>query len=84
MGACPACRGFGRSIGIDLERAIPDRSLSIYQGVVKPFQTENGKQCQRDLIEICGGAQRSTRTVHLTNCPKADQNWVLQGDLIRI
>ena len=29
LGACPKCRGFGRSIGIDLDLAIPDRSLSI-------------------------------------------------------
>ena len=28
LGACPECRGFGRTIAIDLNRAIPDRSLS--------------------------------------------------------
>ena len=27
LGACPACQGFGRVIGVDLEKAIPDRSL---------------------------------------------------------
>src|SRR5207302_1274453 len=32
LGACPECRGFGRTIAIDLNRAIPDRSLSIAQG----------------------------------------------------
>ena len=36
IGACPQCRGFGRTIGIDLERALPDKSLSIKQGVSKP------------------------------------------------
>ena len=39
LGACPACRGFGRTIGIDLNRAMPDQSLSIADGVVKPFQS---------------------------------------------
>src|SRR5581483_4936849 len=29
LGACPECRGFGRTIAIDLNKAIPDRSLSI-------------------------------------------------------
>jgi excinuclease ABC subunit A len=42
LGACPACRGFGRTIGIDLDRAMPNRSLSIAEGVVKPFQTVPG------------------------------------------
>jgi excinuclease ABC subunit A len=39
LGACPECRGFGRVIGIDLRRAIPDTNLSIAGGVVKPFQS---------------------------------------------
>src|SRR5262249_7529405 len=55
-GACPTCRGFGRTIALDLMRAIPDRSLSIAQGVVKPFQTENGRECQRDLMR-CAAAK---------------------------
>jgi excinuclease ABC subunit A len=50
LGACPACRGFGRTISIDFLRAIPDRNLSIAEGCVKPFQTENGADCQRDLV----------------------------------
>ncbi|MDP9291325.1 MAG: hypothetical protein M3O82_03050, partial [Verrucomicrobiota bacterium] len=50
VGACPRCRGFGRTITIDLDRAIPDRNLSIANGAVRPFQTENGRECQRDLL----------------------------------
>src|SRR5438477_1827033 len=38
LGACPECRGFGRTIAIDLNKAIPDRSLSIKQGVVRVFR----------------------------------------------
>ncbi len=32
VGACDRCRGFGRTIGVDLDLIIPDRSLSIEQG----------------------------------------------------
>jgi excinuclease ABC subunit A len=53
LGACPKCRGFGRVIGIDLEKAVPDPSLSIRQGAIKPFQGERGEECQRDLIRHC-------------------------------
>jgi excinuclease ABC subunit A len=79
LGACPACRGFGRSIGIDLERAIPDRSLSIYDGVVKPFQSESGQECQRDLVKY---AELREISVHrpFELLAKADQDWVLHGD----
>ena len=38
LGACPECRGFGRTIAIDLNKAIPDRSLTIKQGVVRVFR----------------------------------------------
>ncbi len=53
QGACPACRGFGRTIEIDYERALPDRRLSIKGGVVKPWQSGFSVECQRDLIKHC-------------------------------
>ncbi len=53
IGACPECRGFGRTIEIDYHLALPDRRLSIAQGVVKPWQTESNAECQQDLIRHC-------------------------------
>ena len=53
VGACPMCRGFGRTIGLDLEKSVPDPSLSIKKGAIKPFQGDRGKECQRDLIRNC-------------------------------
>ncbi len=79
LGACPKCRGFGRSIGIDLDRAIPDRSLSIAEGAVKPFQTENGAQCQQDLLRGCRERDIDTR-VPFEDLPKADQDFVIFGE----
>jgi excinuclease ABC subunit A len=78
-GACPTCRGFGRTIAIDLLRAIPDRSLSIAQGVVKPFQTENGRECQTDLMR-CAAAKDVDTLCPFDELPKADQDWVLYGE----
>jgi len=53
LGACPKCRGFGRVIGIDLDKAVPDPALSIKDGAIKPFQGERGDECQRDLLKHC-------------------------------
>jgi excinuclease ABC subunit A len=52
-GACPACRGFGRTIEIDYERALPDRRVSIKGGVVKPWQSGFSLECQKDLLKHC-------------------------------
>ncbi|RYD46698.1 MAG: hypothetical protein EOP85_06920 [Verrucomicrobiaceae bacterium] len=79
LGACPKCRGFGRIIGIDLEKAIPDKTLSIAQGAIKPFQGERGDECQRDLVKAC-----RERGVDV-KCPVEDLSedeleWIYYGD----
>ncbi len=40
LGACPACRGFGRVIEIDYRLAIPDASLSIDGGALRCWEGE--------------------------------------------
>jgi len=79
LGACPTCRGFGRTIAIDLLRAIPDRSLSLAGGCVKPFQTESGADCQRDMIR-CSKAKEIDLKVSFDDLPECDQQWVLEGE----
>src|SRR5271157_1050526 len=80
LGACPACRGFGRTIGIDLDRAMPDRSLSIAGGVVKPFQTGQMRECQKDLLARALGQQVDVHCP-FEELPKVDQQWVINGEL---
>jgi excinuclease ABC subunit A len=53
LGACPACRGFGRVISIDYDLALPDRSKTLQEGVVKPWLTGLGAECQDDLMRAC-------------------------------
>ncbi len=79
LGACPDCRGFGRVIGIDYDRVMPDRSLSIAGGVVKPFQSGQSRECQRDLLRACA---EHDIDVHLPfeELPEADQRFVIGGE----
>ncbi|MGV3755967.1 MAG: excinuclease ABC subunit UvrA [Verrucomicrobiota bacterium] len=53
VGACPACRGFGRVISIDYDLAIPDRSKTLAGGAVKPWQGGVSADCQVDLVKAC-------------------------------
>src|SRR5207247_434504 len=79
LGACPECRGFGRTIAIDLNRAIPDRSLSITQGVVRVFRGQEMGESQKDLLRACA---REEIDVHrpFEELPKADQDFVINGE----
>src|SRR5207245_4075819 len=53
LGACPTCRGFGRVISIDYNLALPDRTKTLAQGAIKPWQTGQGAECQSDLMRMC-------------------------------
>ncbi|WP_325099572.1 excinuclease ABC subunit UvrA [Luteolibacter yonseiensis] len=79
LGACPKCRGFGRVIGIDLEKTIPDKSLSIAQGAIKPFQGERGDECLRDLVRNCKERGIDTRCP-VEDLTEAELEWIYYGD----
>lgn len=51
LGACPTCEGFGRVMGIDPERIIPNKQLSLLQGAIHPFQTPANQELQALLEE---------------------------------
>jgi len=79
LGACPDCRGFGRTIAIDLNKAIPDRSLSIAQGAVRVFRGEEMGESQRDLVRACAREEIDVR-IPFEELPKADQDFVINGE----
>ncbi|MBT8044776.1 MAG: excinuclease ABC subunit A, partial [Verrucomicrobiae bacterium] len=79
LGACPDCRGFGRTIGIDLTKAIPDPSLSIKQGCVAPFTTSRGAECQRDLLRAARASGIDINTPYY-ELPEYARHWLLYGE----
>jgi excinuclease ABC subunit A len=79
LGACPECRGFGRTITIDLNKAIPDRSLSIKQGVVRVFRGNEFGESQKDLLRACAREEIDIN-VPFEELPKADQEFVINGE----
>jgi len=47
FGACPTCRGFGDIIEIDLDLVVPDKTKSINQGAIEPWNTPS----HREMLE---------------------------------
>lgn len=79
LGACEACRGFGRVIGIDFGLVIPDENKTIAEGAIKPWQTPSYKECQVDLEKYAKLAHVSINT-RWRDLPPEHQEWVLDGD----
>ena len=79
VGACASCRGFGRVIGIDFGLVVPDESLSLADGAVKPWQTASYRECQDDLLRF---ANKRHIPVDLPwrELDEQQKNWVMEGE----
>ena len=78
VGACEACRGFGRVVGVDYGLVIPNDKLTLRAGAVKPMQTPAWQECQDDLMRHAeaSGIPRDTPWYKLT---EEQKNWVFKG-----
>ncbi|MES2708307.1 MAG: excinuclease ABC subunit UvrA [Verrucomicrobiota bacterium] len=79
IGACPQCRGFGRTIGIDPDRALPDKSLSIKKGVIKAFSGAVYADSQKHL-ETAAKRRGVSLTTPFDDLDAEDQDWIMKGD----
>jgi len=79
LGACDACRGFGRTIGIDYGLVIPDESRSLRGGAIKPWQSKSYAECQEDLEKFAKlrGVPLDTPWREL---PAEARRWVIEGE----
>ena len=51
LGACTTCEGFSLVLGIDPDRVIPDKNLSVYEGAIAPWKGEKLSQWRDDFIK---------------------------------
>jgi len=49
-GACPKCEGYGRVLGIDPNKVIPDDSRSVYDEAIAPWRGEKSSMWLKQLI----------------------------------
>jgi excinuclease ABC subunit A len=50
-GACKTCEGFGKILGIDKDKVIPNQRLSIYEGAIVPWQSATMQKWLDPLIK---------------------------------
>ena len=53
-GACPSCEGFGQKIGLDEDKVIPDKTLSVYENAVACWKGEKMQQWKNAFIRKAG------------------------------
>jgi excinuclease ABC subunit A len=79
VGACEACRGFGRIIGVDYGLVIPDHGKTLRGGAVRPWQTASYSECQDDL-ERLGKKRGIPLDVPWKDLTDAQREWVIEGE----
>jgi excinuclease ABC subunit A len=79
LGACPACQGFGRVIGIDRERVIPDPRRSLAERPIAPWNTPAYEELYDELL---AAARRRRIPVDRpwAELPAAAHEWVWSGE----
>ena len=79
LGACPHCRGFGRVIDVDYRLAIPDHSLSLDEGAIKPWEGEIYGESKRDLY-VFARKRGIPTNVPFATLPAEQKDFIVNGD----
>jgi len=79
VGACETCRGFGRTIDIDLDLIIPNSDFSLEAGAIKPFGgVEQNRMEFKDLMDFCRKKKIPT-DLSFRHLKKAQKEAIIKG-----
>ena len=79
LGACSTCHGFGRTIEIDYDLVIPDKTKTLAQGAIKPFRSGHSQECQADLLRACKKHKVPT-DIPYRELTEQQQKLILEGE----
>jgi excinuclease ABC subunit A len=79
IGACPKCEGFGRTVELDLEKALPNPALSIRQGLVAPWRTPAYRE-MNDWMVAAAQRRRIRIGVPYREMTDDEKSWLLDGE----
>ncbi|MDR2362402.1 MAG: excinuclease ABC subunit UvrA [Prevotellaceae bacterium] len=74
FGACPQCEGYGKTIDIDEDLVVPDRSLSIFNNAIACWRSDAMKMYYEKLIAT---AHRFNFPIHRPYCDLSDEQRTL-------
>ena len=79
LGACPTCQGFGRVIGIDRERVVPDPRRTLAERPIAPWNTPAYEELYDELL-AAARKRRIPLDVPWQELPAAAREWVWSGE----
>ncbi len=79
IGACPTCRGFGRVIGLDVRKVVPDLRLSLAAGAIRPWRGEKTAWERGELRKQCKRAGVPW-DAPLSSFTPAQMAWLIDGE----
>ena len=79
VGACETCRGFGKTMGIDYGQVIPDESLTLREGAIRPFNSPTYSESYFDILEY-GPPSGISLDTPWRDLDKRQQKWVIEGE----
>ncbi len=78
LGACPTCQGFGRVIGIDRDRVIPDPRRSLSDRPIAPWNTPAYEELYDELLSA-SRKRGIPLNVPWGELPEEDRAWIWSG-----
>ncbi|MEI8259021.1 MAG: excinuclease ABC subunit A, partial [Deltaproteobacteria bacterium] len=78
LGACAACKGFGRTIELDWDKVVPDAELSLRGGAIKPWSGKRATRERRQLAKLAKSMDLSM-DVPWSSLPEAFRRIVEHG-----
>jgi excinuclease ABC subunit A len=78
-GACTTCRGFGRILGFDWDKIIPDPSRSLADGAIRPWSGKSTRWERAELVKLC---RRHSIPMDrpFGELTARQRKWVIEGD----
>lgn len=79
-GACPVCEGYGRIIGIDENKVVPNQNKSLYEGAIVCWTGEKASEWQYPLFEMAADLEIPLHIpYHRLNAQQKDILWYGKG-----
>jgi excinuclease ABC subunit A len=78
-GACPRCQGFGNTIDFDLDRVVPDKSKTLYEGAIEPWTKPRYKQIAIEMRKFARSKGIPT-DVPFRDLTATQRDAIIEGD----